>query len=167
MDIIKNFGLNPMLLAAQIVNFLIMFFVLKKFLYKPVLNILKKRQTTIKEGLKQAEDARIKLEKVVIEEKNILRNAQLQSKKIIEDAKQESIGITKQMNEEAKKQTEKLLNDTKEQLVRESIETEKRLALNTSKLAVAFLEKALKEFFSSKEQSEVVVQAFKKIKKEN
>ena len=156
-----------MLLAAQIVNFLIMFFVLKKFLYKPVLNILKKRQTTIKEGLKQAEDARIKLEKVVIEEKNILRNAQLQSKKIIEDAKQESIGIAKQMNEEVKKQAEKLLNDTKEQLVRESIEAEKRLAVNTSRLAVTFLKKALAEFFSSKEQEEVVSRALKKIRKTN
>ncbi len=73
MEIIKNFGLNPILLAAQIVNFLIIFFILKKFLYKPVLNVLNKRQVTIKEGLKQAEEARVKLEKVVIEEKDILK----------------------------------------------------------------------------------------------
>ena len=165
MDIIKNFGVNPMLLVAQIVNFLIVLFILKKFLYKPVLDVLKKRQITIKEGLKQAEEARIKLEKVVIEERNILRSAQLQSRKIIEDAKQESIEITRKMNEEAKKQTEKLLNDTKRQIVRESIEAERKLALNTSKLAITILEKSLKEFFSSKEQEEVLSQALKKIKK--
>jgi len=167
MEIIKNFGLNPVLLAAQVVNFLIIFFLLKRFLYKPVLAILKKRQVTIKEGLKQAEDARIKLEKVVIEEKNILRQAQLQSKKIIEDAKQESIDLTRKMNIETKKQTEKLLSDAKEQIARESIVAEKKLAINTSKLAVAFLEKALTEFFSSKEQEEVIASALKKIKKTN
>lgn len=165
MEIVKNFGLDPVLLGAQIVNFLIILFILKKFLYKPVFDVLKKRQTTIKEGLKQAEDARIRLEKVLIEEKDILRQGQLQSKKIIEDAKQESIGITRKMNEEAKKQAEKLLNDTKEQITRESIEAEKRLAVNTSKLAVTILEKALKEFFSSKEQKEVISEALKKIKK--
>lgn len=165
MEIVSNFGLNPILLGAQIINFLIVFFILKKILYKPILDVLGKRQITIKEGLKQAEDARIKLEKVVIEEKNILRNAQLQSKKIIEDARLESAGIARQMNIEAKKQTEKLLKDTKEQITRESIETEKRLALNTSKLAVTFLERALKEFFSSKEQAEVISNALKKIKK--
>lgn len=165
MEIVKNFGLNPVLLGAQIVNFLIVFFILKKFLYKPILGVLSKRQVTIKEGLKQAEEARIKLEKVVIEEKNILRQAQLQSKKIIEDAREESIGIGRKMNEEARKQTEKLLSDTREQIAKESIETEKRLALSTSKLAVTFLEKALQEFFSSKEQKEVVSQALKKIKK--
>lgn len=167
MEILENFGVNPILLAAQIVNFLIIFFVLKKFLYKPILDLLKKRQTIIKDGLKQAEDARIKLEKVVIEERNILVQAQLQSKKIIEDAKQESIEITKQMNENAKKQTEKILNDAKEQIARESAETEKRLALSTSKLAVKFLEKALEKFFSSKEQKEVISLALKKIKKVN
>lgn len=167
MEILKNFGLNPILLGAQVVNFLIVFFLLKKLLYKPVLNILKKRQTTIKEGLEQAEEARIKLEKVVIEEKNILRQAQLQSRKIIEDAKEESIVITRKMNEDAKKQTEKLLQDTKEQIARESIEVEKKLALKTGTLAVTILEKALKDFFSSKEQEEVIANALKKIKKIN
>jgi F-type H+-transporting ATPase subunit b len=165
MEIIKNFGLNPVLLGAQIVNFLIVLFILKKLLYKPVLETLKKRQNAIKEGLKQAEDARIKLEKVVVEEKNILRNAQLQSKKIIEDARIESEEIARKMNEEAEKQTDKLLNDAKEQIKRESIETEKKIAINTSKLAVTFLEKALKDFFSSKEQEKITSEALKKIKK--
>ena len=55
MEILENFGVNPVLLAAQIVNFIIVLFILKKFLYKPILDLLKKRQFTIKEGLKQAE----------------------------------------------------------------------------------------------------------------
>lgn len=165
MDIISNFGLNPILLGAQIFNFLVVFFLLKKLLYKPILGVLKKRQNAIKEGLEQAEEARVKLEKVVIEEKNILRSAQLQSKKIIEDAKTESVELSRQMNEDAKKQTEKLLNDTKEQIAKESMEAEKRLAHNTGKLAVSILEKALKDFFPPKEQKEVVSQILKKIKK--
>jgi F-type H+-transporting ATPase subunit b len=167
MEIIKNFGLNPVLLGAQIVNFLIILFILKKLLYKPVLDVLKKRQVTIREGLKQAEEARVKLEKVVVEERNILRQAQLQSKKIIEDAKQESMEVSRKMNEDAKKQTEKMINDAKEQIARESIETEKRIAINTSKTAVTILENTLKEFFSPKEQGQVIASALKKIKKNN
>ena len=163
MDIIKNFGVNPILLGAQIVNFLIVFFILKKFLYKPILELLNKRRLTIQEGIQQAEEARKKLEKVVIEEKNILRLAQLQAKKVIEDAKQESIEVTLKMSEETKKQIEKILKDAREQITRESLVAEKRLAVNTSKLAVSFLEKALSEFFSAKEQKEVVSGALKKL----
>ena len=121
----------------------------------------------IKEGISQAEESKVKLENVVIEEKNILRNAQLQAKKIIEDAKQESIELTKQMNDNAKKQTEKILKDGRMQISRESAETEKRLAVSISKLAVTFLKKALGEFFSSKEQEEVISNALRKMKKVN
>jgi F-type H+-transporting ATPase subunit b len=165
MELIKNFGLDPTLLAAQIVNFLIILLILKKFLYKPVLDSLKKRQVTIKEGLKQAEEARIRLEKIVAEERDTLRGAQLQSRKIIEDARIEAAELTRVMNEEARKQTEKLLIDTKQQIVRETSGAEKRLALSTSKIAVKLLEKSLKDFFTSKEQAEVLAQALKKIKR--
>lgn len=163
MEIIKNFGLNPVLLGAQIINFLIILFILKKFLYKPVLDTLKKRQTTIRDGLKQAEEARIKLEKVIEEERNILRSAQLQSKKIIEDAEKESVEIAKKLNEETKKRTEELLEQAKEQILRETSVAEKKLAVSTSKLAVEFLGKALANFFSSKEQKQILNNALKKI----
>lgn len=163
MEIIKNFGVNPILLGAQIVNFLIIFFILKKFLYKPILELLRKRQVMIKEGISQAEESRIKLEKVVIEEKNILRNAQIAARKVIEDAKKESIGITSQMTDDVKKQTEKILKNAREQISRESLVAEKRLAVNTSKLAMSFLQKALSEFFSPKEQEEAVSNALRKI----
>ena len=167
MEILKNFGVNPILLGAQIVNFLIIFFILKKLIYKPVLELLKKRQIMIRDGIKQAEESRVKLEKVVIEEKNILRLAQLAAKKVIEDAKQESIELTKQMNDSAKKQTEKILKDATEQISKESLEAEKKLAVQASSLAISILEKALSEFFSAKEQEEVVSNALKKIKKIN
>ena len=165
MEIIENFGVNPVLLAAQIVNFLVILFILKKFLYKPILDLLKKRETAIKEGLKQAEEARVKLEKVVAQEKEILKNAQLASKKIIEDARNEAREIAKQMGENTRKQTEKMVNDAKEQIARESIDTEKRLAVSVSKLAINFLEKTLKDFFSEKEQKEVLSKALKKLDK--
>ena len=165
MDILKNFGLNPILFGAQIVNFLIIFFILKKFLYKPILEILKKRQATIGESLKQAEETRLKLEKVVVEEKNILKNAQLQSKKIIEDARAESMEIATQMNAEAAKQSEIILAGAKEQIARDSAEAEKRLAVSTSKLAADLLKKALKDIVTAKNQEEIISGALKKIKK--
>ncbi len=164
MEIIKNFGVNPILLSAQIVNFLIIFFILKKFLYKPILELLKKRQTAIKDGIQQAEEARVRLEKVIVDEKNILKQAQLQSKKMIDSAKKESQEIAKQINDNAKKQTEKLLKEAYDQIARESSETEKRLAVNVSGLATSFLEKALSEFFSAKEQQAVLSKALKKLK---
>ena len=167
MDILKNFGVNGYLLAAQIVNFLIVLFILKKFLYKPILELLNKRKTTIKVGLEQAEEARIKLEKVLVEEKQILKNAQLQARKLLDETRQEAIDVSQRIQEDGKKQTEKMLIDAKKQIAREFQETEKRLAVNVSRIAVSFLQKSLENFFSDKEQEIVMKEALSKIKKLN
>src|SRR3989344_6053786 len=167
MYILKQFGVDPILLVAQIVNFLIILFILKKFLYKPVLDLLNKRKTTIKEGLRQAEEARLKLEKVIIEEKQILKNAQLQARKILEDARQAAIDTGRQIEQDGKKQSEKMINDAKAQISREFQETEKRLAVNVSRIAVSYLQKSLEKFFSNKVQEKVMNEALKQIKKSN
>jgi F-type H+-transporting ATPase subunit b len=164
MQILENFGVDPILLVAQIVNFLIIFWILKKFLYKKVLDVLKKRKITIEEGLKQAEEARVKLEKVLLEEKDILKKAQISAKEIVEDAKKESNELSKELSDKAKEQTDKMIMDAKDQIKRESLETEKRLASRTSELASAILDKALKEFFSSIEHEKALERALKKIK---
>ncbi|MBI2028563.1 MAG: F0F1 ATP synthase subunit B [Candidatus Levybacteria bacterium] len=167
MDIINNFGLDPFLLGTQVVNFLVILFVLKKFLYKPILELLKKRENTIKEGLAQAEAASIRLEKVIEDEKRILRGAQEQAKKIIESAKNEALEVSRQIREDSKKQTEKMISDAQDQIARESHETERRLSVYVSKIATSLLEKALSEFFSEKEQKEVLTKALKIVKKTN
>ena len=104
MEIIKNFGLDPFLLGAQIINFLIIFFILKGFVYKPVLGILKKREDSIKDGLKQAEEGKKILNEALEKEKKILQDAQRRAEKIIEDAKNQSIEIGKKAAENTKKQ---------------------------------------------------------------
>ena len=41
-DLLKQFGIEPTLLIAQIINFSILLFVLTKFLYKPILKAIDK-----------------------------------------------------------------------------------------------------------------------------
>lgn len=56
-DLIRNFGIDWKLLLAQVVNFAILFFLLKKFAYKPVLAILRKRTDEIKKGFAMRAEA--------------------------------------------------------------------------------------------------------------
>ncbi len=167
MEILKEFGIDGYLLGAQVVNFLIVLFLLKKFLYKPVLELLKKRENTIKEGIEKAEQARIRLEKVVEEEKRILKTATESAKKIIEHAKQDAIDISKQIQEDSKKQAEKMIQDAQSQIARESVNAEKRLTTYIARVAAQFLQKSLSQFFSEKEQKEVLQRAIKELKQSN
>jgi len=165
MEIIKNFGVEPVLLIAQIVNFLIILFILKKFLYKPVLDTLKKREDSIKEGLKQAEESKLALEKALEEERRILKKAQDQARKIVDDAKNQSIIIAKEVEDKSKIQSEKILLDGKKQIEEEVKLAEKRLAANVNKLSIDILRRSIKEMFSGNEEKKLIDRAEKEILK--
>ncbi len=164
MEIAKNFGLDPFLFGAQVINFLIIFYLLKRFLYKPVLTLLKKREDTIKEGLKQAEEARLLYEKTIEKEKEILRKAREDGKKMIDEAKNQASAMAHKMEENGKKQAEKIIQSAREQIQLETKEAEKKLTVKISELSFDFLNRALKEMFSEKEQKEVLEKALKQFK---
>ena len=63
MEIIRNFGIQPVLLLAQIVNFLIILYLLQKFFYKPIVKLLEQRKKRIEESLKNADLIEEKLKK--------------------------------------------------------------------------------------------------------
>ena len=58
MDALSSLGINGPYLLAQIVNFFVLLFLLRLFLYKPVTNMLESRKQRIAEGLQAAEVAR-------------------------------------------------------------------------------------------------------------
>src|SRR3989338_593740 len=63
MDFLSDFGVQPILLAAQAVNFLVLLFILNKFLYKPVLKTLDQRKQKVSQSLKAAHDIQLMVNK--------------------------------------------------------------------------------------------------------
>lgn len=58
MENLAQLGINGNFLIAQIVNFLVLFFILRAFAYKPLLNMLERRRVRIEEGMKAADQVR-------------------------------------------------------------------------------------------------------------
>lgn len=164
MEILNNFGFDPVILVAQIVNFLIILYLLKRFLYKPVLSMLKKRKETVEEGLRQAEEARITLEKTIEEEKKILTKAQDEAKKIIEETKKQSLLLSQEAETNTKEKIEKMLLEARQKIEEEEKEIEAKLSKKLTNIAVGILQKSLERVFSEKEQKQIVEKALKQIR---
>ncbi len=164
MDFLKNLGFDPILLGAQILNFLIIFYLLKRFLYKPVLGMIKSREDKIALGLKQAEEARIKLEQTLEEEKRILARAQSQAKELIEEANAAAKAGALEIEENARVSAERMLVEAKAQMNQESLEIERRISEKTSIIAMDMLAKSLKGVISEKDQKAIANKALKNIK---
>lgn len=164
MEIVKEFGINPILLLAQIVNFLIIMYVLKRFAYKPILTLLKTRRETIEKGLKDAEEARLLLEQAGEKERAMLKKVQAETRKLLDEAKAERVAMLRASEIASKQQAEAILKETREQIAFESRETEKRLTAHVSQLAIQFLQKSLSELFTEDDQDLIMDRAVRKIK---
>jgi F-type H+-transporting ATPase subunit b len=167
MNLLDQFGVNPLLLVAQIVNFGIILFALQRFAYKPVLEMLKKRKETIAEGLRQAEESKLLLEQSEEKQNIIIRRAQDQAEKIIQEAKNSSKEFALELDERTRKQAEKILEDARDQISQETREAEKRLATRVNELSISLIETSLKGLFSKKEEEEIIKKALKNIESKN
>jgi F-type H+-transporting ATPase subunit b len=87
---LEKLGINLGYLLVQIFNFLIMFVVLKEWVYKPILGLLEKRRQTIAQGL---EDARVAAE--------ARANAERDAEKILADARAEASRVVREATERA------------------------------------------------------------------
>jgi F-type H+-transporting ATPase subunit b len=165
MEILNNFGFNPLLFAAQIVNFLIIFYLLKRFMFKPVLALLEKRKQDAKSASENSEKAAILLEKTKTEEKELLKKAKQEADKYIASARAQSDALQKEAETEAKKKIDAMISDAREQIQLETKEAEKKIAVHTVTIAQSMLQASLKELIGPKEQEEVLKKAAKTLGK--
>jgi F-type H+-transporting ATPase subunit b len=164
MGILDNFGVALPLFLAQIINFLIVFYILKRLLYKPVLSMLKKREDQAKEGVRLSEEGKKTFEEAQIKEKEILKKAQLEAERIVNDAKNVSLENAKKIEDDAKLRSEKMITLAQEKIVQDTAEAEEKLTREVGKIALSILEKTLPNILDKKDQEEVLKRATSQIK---
>ncbi len=103
MEILTNFGVQPTLLIGQIVNFLIILFVLKKFFFGKIVNALEERKSKIEESLKNADLIETKLAETEEKSAKIIEKAQNDAQKIVTEAKANAQATLDTASIEAKK----------------------------------------------------------------
>jgi len=86
-QIAETFGWNPTLFFSQLISFLLVAFLLHKFAYQPILQVLAERRQKIAEGIASAEKARAELATTHAKIQELLGQAGQQATKIIEEAR--------------------------------------------------------------------------------
>ncbi|MDO8486741.1 MAG: F0F1 ATP synthase subunit B [Candidatus Curtissbacteria bacterium] len=143
MEIAKQFGIEPILLLAQIINFLVILFVLKKFFYKPLVKMLADRKARIAESLRNADTIEGKLKATEEKSALVLDTARKNAEDILTDAKAEAQRIADAAGQEAKTATEQTLKKAMEQIQSEREKMQKDLEQETLDLVTATVKKVL------------------------
>ncbi|HEY0864071.1 MAG TPA: F0F1 ATP synthase subunit B [Lacunisphaera sp.] len=82
-----HFGVEPKYLVMQVVSFLILFGVLYKFGIKPTIATMEERNKKIGDGLKYTEEMQAKLAASHAESASLVKAAQLEAAKLVEEAR--------------------------------------------------------------------------------
>ena len=129
-------------IVVSLLNLLILFLIIKRFLYKPVKNMLKARQEKLdsqyqqaKEHLTNAENAQIELDKKLSDAHNraeeILSeaslNAERRKEKIVAEARDEADSIVRQAKQNAELEKKKAESEIKLQIVDVSLALSQKL----------------------------------------
>lgn len=122
------------LIIWQTIGFGILFLVLAKYAWKPILAALEEREGTIEEALSTAEKARADMENLVAENEKLLQEARVERDQILKTANENAAKIIDQAKGEASKEASKLIEEAKA-----VIQTEKEAALSDVKIQVAEL----------------------------
>ena len=121
-------GVNPWTALFVLLNFLLLFFVAKKFLFGPVMEMIQNRQKEIDELYADAEAAKANASAMETEYKNRLATAQETGDNLVKEAmargRNREEEIIRQANREADAIREKAARD---------IDREKKKALNDAK----------------------------------
>lgn len=156
MEMLQTFGINPLLLLAQIVNFLILLLLLKKFMYKPILKVLDERREKIAESIKNAEKIELQLQKTEADREKKLEDASKEADKLLKEATKSAQDIISDAELKASLRVDEMMKEGKEVLKNERQKIEQEIKAEISDLVVLSLEKVLNQVIKDKAQKELI-----------
>ena len=121
-------------LIYTIINLVIFYLLLKKFLFKPVMGIMEKREKMIADGLQNATDTQ-----------NEAKQLKADYEKALSGAKEQSSQIVDKVHAEAKKEYNRILSEANEKAgimlenAKKTIEVERQQTMNTLQSEIAGL----------------------------
>jgi F-type H+-transporting ATPase subunit b len=130
----RDFAINGPSILAQIVNFSVVALILWRFAFKPVMATITERQQKIAAGLKYADDMKTQLEAAQQQSATLIKNAQLEATKVIEESRK----TAKELSDKAQKEASDRANGiiTKAQ---QAIELEHKKMLAEARTEIARL----------------------------
>ncbi len=157
-------GINGGYFLVQLLNFAIIFVVLRTWVYGPVLNLLDTRRKTIAQGL---EDARVAAEARANAEKEaakVIAEAQAKSSQLVKEASERAENVTRDIRTAAEADAVKIRENATAEAQQERNRVLGDLRGQVASLAIAATQKLVGEALDEKRQHSLLEEFFSGVK---
>ncbi|MCB0455496.1 MAG: F0F1 ATP synthase subunit B [Aequorivita sp.] len=136
----------------QIIIFVLLLILLRKYAWKPILNAVNDREEGIKNALDSAEKAKLEMQNLQADNEKLLQEARSEREVLLKEAREIKTKMIADAKEEAKAEADKMVANAQA-----AIESEKKSAISELKQQVATLsleiaEKVVKNELSDKDK---------------
>jgi F-type H+-transporting ATPase subunit b len=148
---------DPGLFIWSTVAFLILFFLLSKYAWKPIVAALDERERSIEDALSKAEMAKAEMAKLINENEELLRQARLERDSILKEAKEIKDQIIHDAKNIAKTEGVKLIEKAKDEINNQKLAAMAEIKNQVSSLSLDIAEKVLRKQFEDQDKQQALV----------
>ncbi|MBI4122811.1 MAG: F0F1 ATP synthase subunit B [Parcubacteria group bacterium] len=157
-ELLENLGINGKLLAAQVLNFLLVFWLLRRFVFKRLLDFIENRKREIAKGLELKATAEREVERTKVLREDVLHKAQGEAQQVMRETQARSQAMEQQQMSLAKRKAEGIVKSAKDQASREQEAALKELQGQVRDMAFAAAARVLARTISKKDQEKLTAE---------
>ena len=158
-----TFGWNPWLFFSQVISFVIVALLLRRFAYKPILGVLEERRRRIEEGLLNADKIKKELAEAEKRYAEILAKANADAQKMIDEARESSAHLAERKQQEAVAAAEQIIAKAREASAIEHERTMEALKRELGRLVVETTAKVTGKVLTSDDQKRLQEEAARQL----
>ena len=160
MDALSSLGINGPFLLAQIFNFFVLFILLRRFLFKPMVSMLESRKQRIADGLQAAEMARREADAERAQLQAQIDSERREAMERVAAASKRGETLAAEIEGSARQSAQKILEDARFEATRERERIVAEAQDQIAELAMLAAEKVLGRELSSRDVQRAFVNQF-------
>jgi F-type H+-transporting ATPase subunit b len=153
-------------MLVQLFFFLLLLFLVGKFAWGPVMNMMKKREEYVANEIEAAENSRQEAEKAAKEATDQLKQMKLEAQKIIEDAKTAGVKQEQDIIEAARQEAERIKKSAQQDIQNEKEKALQALQEQVASLSVLIASKVIEKELSAQDQEKLINEYIKEVGEE-
>jgi F-type H+-transporting ATPase subunit b len=151
----ENLGIDTKLIIAQLVNFIILFFVFKKFISNPFVKFINEERRKDEEKNKLLGDLNERAAALEAQKMNLRQEQKKEMEKVMTEIRTEATQLKEELVQKAHKEAEEIITKSKRQIEEERVELYKELKQKVVTVSTLMVEKGLQNFLNEQEQRNI------------
>lgn len=163
MAVLETLGIDPQIIIANIISFLLLLWLFKAFAYKPISGVMAERRNEIEQSFQRIEQETSRVQQAQADIDRRLTEMEAESRRRIEEAAREGSQLKDQILAEARQQAEQVKERGIQDIERERDKALQALREQVADLVAQATEKVLSESMTDERHRQMISRAIEQV----